>query len=69
MGFIAGKLYHLKCKVIIGEESASMESEDLPEVAVWHQQLGHLNGQQLNTVVNCGLVSGIKLPITSKLSF
>ena len=32
MGFVAGKLYHLKCKVIIDEESASMGLKDLPQV-------------------------------------
>ena len=37
MSFVAGKLYHLKCKVIIGEESDSMGSEDLPEFNLWQQ--------------------------------
>jgi len=46
MGFLTGKLCHLKCEVIAGKESASMVSEDLPEVHLWHQRLGHLNRQQ-----------------------
>ena len=69
MGFVAGKLYHLKCEVITDEESTSIVSEDLPEVDLWHQRLGHLNGQQLNTLVERGLASGIKLSATSELSF
>ena len=43
MGFLAGKLYHLKCDVITGEEKASLVSEDLSEIDLWHQRLGHLN--------------------------
>ena len=66
---MAGKLYHLKCEVITDEESTSIVSEDLPEVDLWHQRLGHLNGQQLNTLVERGLASGIKLSATSELSF
>ena len=69
MGSLAGKLYHLKCEVITGKEKASMVSEDLPEVDLWHQRLGHLNRQQLNTLVDRDLASGIKLSTTSKLSF
>ena len=46
-----------------------MASEDLPEANFWHQQLGHLNKQQLGTLVDHGLASGIKLSSTSKLSF
>ena len=67
MGFLVGKLYHLKCDVITHEENASMASEDVSEVDLWHQQLGHLNRQQLNTLV--GLASGMKISTTSKLSF
>ena len=68
MGSLAGKLYHLKCKVVTGEENASMVSEDLPEVDLWHQQLGYFNRQQLNTFVDRGLASGIKRSTTSTLS-
>ena len=44
-------------------------SEDLPEVDLWHQRLGPLNRLQLNTLMDRGLASGIKLSTTSKLSF
>ena len=43
MGLLAGKLYHLKCKVINGKENTTALSEDLPELDLLHQQLGHLN--------------------------
>ena len=69
MGSLAGKLYHLKCNVITGKENATVVSEDLPEVDLWHQRLGHLNRQQLNTLVGRDLISDIKLSTASKLSF
>ena len=68
MGSLAGKLYHLKCNVITGKENATVVSEDLPDVDLWHQRLGYLN-RQLNTLVDRDLVSGIKLSTASKLSF
>ena len=68
MGYLEGKLYHLKCEVVAGKETASMVSGDLSDVDLWHQHLG-LNQQQLNTLVNRGLASVIKLSTTSKLSF
>ena len=64
---LTGKLYHLKCEVIADKESASIVSEDLPEGDLWHQRLGHVNRQQLNTLVDRDLASGIKLSPTSKL--
>ena len=69
MGSLSGKLYQLKCEVMTGKENAPMMSEDLPKVDLWHQRLGHLNRQQLNTLADRGLASGIKQSTTSKLSF
>ena len=46
-----------------------MASEDLPEADLWQQRLGHLNKQQLGTLVDQRLASGIKLSSNSKLSF
>ena len=60
MGFLAGKLYQLRCEVITGEENASIVSEDLPEVDLWHQRLGHLNRQQLNTLVTDAILVASK---------
>lgn len=68
MGFACGKLYHLKCKVLFAEENASV-AENLSDTDLWHQRLGHLNSQQLCTVVSRELAHGIKLSTTSKLSF
>ena len=68
-GSLTGKLYQLQCEVIADEESASVASDDLPEADLWHQRLGHLNRQQLGTLVSQGLASGIKLSPASKLSF
>ena len=69
MSSLSGKLYQLKCEVMTGKENAPMMSEDLPKVDLWHQQLGHLNRQQPNTLADQGLASGIKQSTTSKLSF
>ena len=67
---IKGKLYHFKkCEVVAGKETASIVSGDTSYVDLWHQRLDHLNWQQLNTLVNWGLASGITLSTTSKLSF
>ena len=53
MGHAYGKLYQLKCKVIIAEESASVVSEDVSNIDLWrHQRLGHLNSQHLRVLVD-----------------
>ena len=59
-------IYQLKCEV--NEENASLVPENLSEVDLWHQRLGHLNRQQLNTLVDRKLASGINLSTTSQLS-
>ncbi len=69
MGSLTGKLYQLKCEVLTDKENVSVVTENLPEVDLWHQRLGHLNKQQLNTLVDRNLASGIKLSTTSELSF
>ena len=69
MGHAYGKLYQLKCKVIIAEESAPVVSEDVSSIDLWHQRLGHLNSQHLRVLVDRQLACGIKLPGATKLSF
>ncbi len=69
MGSLTGKLYQLKCEVLTDREHVSVVTENLPDVDLWHQRFGHLNKQQLNTLVDRNLASGIKLSTTSKLSF
>ncbi len=49
IGYAYGKLYQLKCKVIMTEESASIVSENKSNIDLWHQRLGHLNFQQLRS--------------------
>ena len=69
VGTLVGKLYHLECEPLVPEESAATVSENVPDIDLWHQRLGHLNGKQLNALVGKGLVSGVKVPSISKLSF
>ena len=70
MGLLSGKLYRLKCEVRADEETASLASENPSEADLWHQRLGHLNRQQLNTLMDRELASGVKLSTASeKLSF
>ena len=67
MGCLAGKLYQLECEVVLPSQEqakAASESSDL-----WHLRLGHLNSQQLNQMVQQNLVTGMKFPIRSDLSF
>ena len=64
MGSLSGQL---KCEVLIDE--ASMVSENLSEVDLWHQWLGHLNRHQLHTLVDRKLASGNKLLTTLHLLF
>lgn len=54
MGSLIDKLYHLDCEPVAFEQ-ASITSEQGNDVDLWHQRLGHLNGQRL-------MVTGIKFP-------
>ena len=48
----------------VGHASAAIETGDL-----WHQRLGHLNRQQLNTMIQQKLATGIRCSPTSDLFF
>ncbi len=54
-----GKLYQLDCEVkySVGEHAGSVAERKNP----WHEQLGHLNYQQLHKMVDQNFVTGIKL--------
>ncbi len=52
IGYAYGKLYQLKCKVIMTEESASIVSENKSNIDLWYQRLGHQNFQQLRVLVD-----------------
>ena len=69
MASLVGKLYHLDCEVVADKEEVSLVSENLPDVDLWHQRLGHLNVQQLYTIMEKGLTPGVNLSVNSKLSF
>lgn len=68
MGILVGKLYQLDCEPIVGE-CASAAYEQRNDVDLWHQRLGHLNGQQLGDIARKELATGIKLPKMMRLAF
>ena len=68
MGSLVDKLYQLDCEPVISE-CASTVCEEGNDLDLWHQRLGHLNGQQLSDIAKKGLATGISLPTTAKLSF
>ena len=68
MGSLVGKLYQLDCKPVI-RECASAVCEQRNDMYLWHQRLGHLNGQQLSDIARKELATDISLPMTAKLSF
>ena len=68
MGSLVGKLYQLDCEPAPVED-ASVVSERRNDVDLWHQRLGHLNGQRLSDIAQDELATGIKLPKAMKLSF
>ena len=68
MGSLVGKLYQLDCEPVT-EEQASSACEQKNDINLWHQRLGHPSEQRLSDIVRKELVTGIKLPNVSKISF
>lgn len=68
MGSLVGKLYQLDCEPAPVED-VSVVCERRNDVDLWHQRLGHLNGQRLSDIAQNELATGIKLPKAMKLSF
>ena len=68
MGSLVDKLYELDCE-LNPTEYASAACEQRSEMDLWHQRLGHLNGQQLPDIAQKQLATGITLPKTMRLSF
>ena len=68
MGSLVDKLYQLDCEPV-SMENVSVASEQTNEIDLWHQRLGHINGQQLKEVVQKDVVIGIKIPKAANLSF
>ena len=50
-------------------EHASVMSEQRHDMDLWHQRLGHLNGQQLKEIVAKEMATGVKIPQMAKLTF
>lgn len=67
MGSLVGKLYQLDCEPAPVED-VSVVCERSNDMDLWHQQLGHLNGQRLSDIAQNKLATGIKLPKAMKLS-
>ncbi|CAB3979999.1 Retrovirus-related Pol poly from transposon TNT 1-94 [Paramuricea clavata] len=65
-GSLANKLYKLDCEDVSNGHAtlASQESSDL-----WHQRLGHVHEQRLNSCIKNNIVKGICCENVDKLSF
>ena len=67
MGSLVEKLYQLDCEPVL--EYVSVASKQRNDIDLWHQRLGHLNGQWLKEIVQKELVTGVKILKPAKLSF
>ena len=67
MGSLVDKIYQLNCEPIT-KEQASAALEEKNSADLWHQRLGHLNKQQLMTIVDKELVSGMTVTKNAQLS-
>ena len=67
-GSLVDKLYQLDCEAV-SSEHASMVSEQGRDLDLWHQRLGHLEGQHLQETISKQLVKGMNTSKTAKLSF
>ena len=67
-GSLVDKMYQLDCQPV-SMECASTASEQRNDVDLWHQRLGHVNGQQLKQIIQKELATGIKFPKTAEFSF
>ena len=68
IGSLVDKLYQLNCEPVF-KENASVASEQSNDFDLWHQRLGHLNGQQLKAIDQKKLATGVKIKRTANLSF
>ena len=69
MGSLVGKLYQLDCESVPGSKEQASQACVIDEVDLWHQRLGHPSESRLNDIVRKELVTGVKLPKASKVSF
>ena len=68
MGQLEGKLYRLNCETITPEHVSVAGQQEKESADLWHQRLGHVNGQQLEEIVSSGVVKGVHFS-DSSLSF
>ena len=68
MGSLVDKMYQLDCQPV-SMECASTASEQRNDADLWHQHLGHVNGQQLKQIIQKELATGVRFPKTAELSF
>lgn len=68
MGSLEDKLYKLNCRSL-SQEQVLTAAEELRDLNMWHQRLGHINEQQLKEMARKGLVTGLKLKSSAELSF
>jgi len=68
MGSLVDKLYQLDCESF-PMEHASFVSMQRNDINLWHQRLGHLNGQQIKDMVVNEIVYGARIPKKANLSF
>ena len=70
MGTLSSKLYYLDCKTVVQERAAIARDRQAETVAdLWHQRMGHLNGQQLKQMVSQKLVRGMNIPKSAEVTF
>ena len=66
-GSLVNRLYQLDCEAIpMDHASVSCEQSSVDR---WHLRLGHLNGQQLERIVQKDLAIGVNIPRKEELSF
>ena len=68
MGSLVDKIYQLNCEPVT-KEQVSAALEEKSDADLWHQQLGHLNKQQLMKIIDKEIVSGIRIARNAQLSF
>lgn len=68
-GSLVNKMYQLNCETISQKEYASVASADQTGMDLWHQRLGHTNGQRLKEISEKDSVSGLNIQKKATLSF
>ena len=67
-GSVEGKLFKLNCEPC-EIHAAAIAENNVSEVDVWHQRLGHVNDHTLKKIVQEELMTGLKFPKSQTVSF